>query len=69
MQSIVAFLLLACLASAVAFAPVARVSRVKRFSKLAMADEEQEPAAPSNNDAFNFDMNRIVRLGRSRDQV
>ena len=67
MQSVVAFLLLACLASVVAFAPVARIARVQRFNKLAMADEE-EPA-PSNTDALNFDMNRMVRLGRSRDQV
>jgi hypothetical protein len=75
MQSSIALVLLAILASSSAFSLNARVnvptmSRVSSSSSsrsaLFMAEEEPEfqPEDPKL-----FDMNRITRLGRSRDQV
>ena len=72
MQSLFAFLLLALLASATAFSVTTRLSgqRIRCLSKLAMSEDEapQKEEAEDEN-SLSFNMNRIVRLGRSRDQV
>ena len=71
MQALFAFLLLALLASAAAFSVTSRLpsKRVRSLSKLSMADEKAEKEDGEDENSLSFNMNRIVRLGRSRDQV
>ena len=68
MQTTVVFILVALFLSAVsAFQASARLNNRFAVHKLAMADDDD---LPEKKDAsFNFNMNRIVRLGRSRDEV
>lgn len=76
MQSTIALVLLAILASSSAFSMSAKVtvptmSRVSSSSSsrsaLFMAEDNEPEFQP--DDPKLFDMNRITRLGRSRDQV
>jgi hypothetical protein len=77
MQSSIALVLLAILATSSAFSLNARLnvptmSRVSSSSSsrsaLFMAEAEPEPEFQPEDPKL-FDMNRITRLGRSRDQV
>lgn len=78
MISILALLVLAIIASVCAFSfnsrltvhCISRVNTINHKSMLFMADEEEkfEPEFQPEDPKL-FDMNRIVRLGRSRDQV
>ena len=75
MQSTIALFLIAILATVSAFTLTSRInvptlnriSAKSSRSALSMADDVEPEFKPE--DPKLFDMNRIVRLGRSRDQV
>ena len=72
MNSLLPLCLLVILAATHAYLPTKLRSMAVRRSALCMSEPEAsgEPdfAAPENGEKMSFNMNRIVRLGRSRDQ-
>ena len=77
MQSSIALFLIAILATVSAFTLTSRINvpTLNRMSvrssrsALSMADDDNSEPEFKPEDPKLFDMNRIVRLGRSRDQV
>jgi len=65
MNTALVFLLVTLFATAVAFQMPRASSRFVAVRKLAMAEDDEAEKDP----ALSFNMNRIVRLGRSRDEV